>query len=170
MTNGFKWMAAAALSVALSVALGAPAQAQVLMQRNVSLEMAKTIAEAALAMCAAQGYNTSVAVVDRAGQTVLLMRSDSATPQTPEMARRKAYTARMFRRTSADWAARTLDDPGRLPQRDLADVLALGGGVPIMIGDETIGGAGSSGSNQQLDNDCAQAGVDAAVSQLESTN
>jgi uncharacterized protein GlcG (DUF336 family) len=88
MTNGFKWMAAAALSAAL----GAPAHAQVLMQRNVSLAMAKTIAEAALAMCAARGYSTSVAVVDRAGQTVLLMRSDNATPQTPEMARRKAYT------------------------------------------------------------------------------
>ena len=163
MTNGFKWMAA----TALSVALGAPAHAQVLMQRNVSLEMAKTIAEAALAMCAAQGYSTSVAVVDRAGQTVLLMRSDDATPQTPEMARRKAFTARMFRRASADWAARTFEDPARLPQRDLADVLALGGGVPIMIGDETIGGAGSAGSTQQLDNDCSQAGVDAAVGQLE---
>ena len=162
MTDGFRWMAAAALSVAL----GAPAHAQVLMQRNVSLEMGKTIAEAALAMCAAQGYSTSVAVVDRAGQTVLLMRSDNATPQTPEMARRKAYTARMFRRTSADWAARTIDDAVRRPQRDLADDLALGGGVPIMIGDETIGGAGSAGSTQQLDNDCAQAGVDAAVREL----
>ena len=161
MTNGFKWMAAAALGVVL----GAPAHAQVLMQRNVSLAMAKTIAEAALAMCAARGYSTSVAVVDRAGQTVLLMRSDNATPQTPEMARRKAYTARMFRRTTADWAARTLEDSGR-PQRDLDDVLALGGGVPIMIGDETIGGAGSAGSTQQLDNDCAQAGIDAAVSDL----
>ncbi len=163
MTNGCKWMTA----VALSVALGAPVGAQVLMQRNVSLDMAKTIADAALAMCAARGYSTSVAVVDRAGQTVLLMRSNDATPQTPEMARRKAYTARMFRRTSADWAARTLEDPVRLPQRDLADVLALGGGVPIMIGDETIGGAGSAGSTQQLDNDCAQAGVDAAVSRLQ---
>jgi uncharacterized protein GlcG (DUF336 family) len=71
----------------------------------------------------------------------------------------------MFRRTTADWAARTLEDPGR-PQRDLDDVLALGGGVPIMIGDETIGGAGSAGSTQQLDNDCAQAGIDAAVSDL----
>ena len=160
MTNGCKWMTA----VALSVALGAPVSAQVLMQRNVSLDMAKTIADAALAMCAARGYSTSVAVVDRAGQTVLLMRSNDATPQ---MARRKAYTARMFRRTSADWAARTLEDAVRLPQRALADVLALGGGVPIMIGDETIGGAGSAGSTQQLDNDCAQAGVDAAVSQLE---
>ena len=163
MTNGFKWVAA----ITLGVALGAPAHAQVLMQRNVSLEMATTIADAALAMCAARGYRTSVAVVDRAGQTVLLMRSNDATPQTPEMARRKAYTARMFRRTSADWAARTLDDPLRLPQRDLADVLALGGGVPIMIGDETIGGAGSAGSTLELDNDCAQAGVNAAISQLE---
>ena len=37
----------------------------VVMQRNLSLPMAKTIAEGALAACKEKGYNTAVAVVDQ---------------------------------------------------------------------------------------------------------
>jgi uncharacterized protein GlcG (DUF336 family) len=41
---------------------------QVLMQRDVSLKMALTIAEAAVAECEKTGNSVSVAVVDRAGR------------------------------------------------------------------------------------------------------
>ena len=131
----------------------------VVMQRNLSLEMAKTIAEAALAECQSRGFNTSVAVVDRAGQPMVMLRPEAATAQTLEMARRKAYTARMFRRTTLEFQART-EDPARAPQRQILDILALGGGVPIQVGDDTIGAVGSAGSNQETDDACAKAGVD----------
>jgi uncharacterized protein GlcG (DUF336 family) len=131
----------------------------VVMQRNLSLAMAKTIAEATLAACKAKGFNTSAAVVDRAGQVLVLMRDEQATAQTAEMARRKAYTARMFRTTTIEFQKRTTADPTLAPQREVADILALGGGVPIQIGNETIGGVGSSGSNQDNDDACAKAGI-----------
>jgi len=159
-----KIMLAAAIASAASLA--APAYAQVVMQPNVSLGLAREIADAALKACNDLGFDTSVAVVDRAGQTVVLYRATTGSPQTAEMARRKAYTARMWRRSSAQWAEETLNDPARFPQRDLADVLALSGGIPIMVGDDTIGGVGSAGSSLQQDNDCAQAGVDAVADQL----
>jgi len=146
--------------------VAAPATAQVIMQRNVSLELARAIADAAMESCRAAGYNTSVAVVDRAGDTVLLMRGTNATPQTAEMARRKAYTARMWRRSSQQWAEETAGDPARLPQRDLADVIALSGGIPISVGDDTFGGIGSAGSTLEQDHLCAQAGIDAVADQL----
>jgi uncharacterized protein GlcG (DUF336 family) len=156
-----------ALALAAVIGLSVQAHAQVLTQKNVSLAMAKVIAEASLRECASKGFpGTSVAVVDRAGQVVLIMRSDASTAQQPEMARRKAYTARMFRRTTMDWAKRTLDDPVTEPQRDLEDVIALGGGVPIMVGEEAIGGVGSAGSTQDQDDACAKAGVAAVANQL----
>src|SRR5579863_1903860 len=71
-------------------------------QHNLSLGMAKTIAEAALAECKAKGFNTSVAVVDRAGQVMVILRDEQASAMTADMARRKAYTARMFRSTTLD--------------------------------------------------------------------
>ena len=94
------------LGVMLAAVLVAPSNArpQVLMQRDVSLRMALTIAETALAAC---GINTSVAVVDRAGRLRVFLQGDGAAPHNLELAQRKAYTARTFRRTSAEWAART---------------------------------------------------------------
>ena len=131
----------------------------VVMQRNLSLGMAKTIAEAAQAECKSKGYNTSVAVVDRAGQVLVIMRDEQATAQTAEMARRKAYTARMFRISTMEFQKRTLEDPGREAQRDLVDILALSGGVPIQIGNDTIGAVGSAGSTLEQDDACAKAGI-----------
>jgi uncharacterized protein GlcG (DUF336 family) len=148
------------VACAVFVIAGRSAVAQgVVMQRNVSLSMAKAIAEATVAECKSKGFNTSAVVVDRAGQVLVILRDESASPQTAEMARRKAYTARMFRTTTLEFQKRTANDPALAPQRDVADILALGGGVPIQIGNETIGGVGSSGSSQEMDDACAKAGV-----------
>ena len=158
-----------ALTLALFTAVciqsrGEASMQSVVMQRNLSLGMAKTIAEATLAECKSKGYNTAAAVVDRAGQLLVLLRDEQATSQMAEMARRKAYTARMFRTTTLEFQKRT-SEPGYAAQRDIADILALGGGVPIQIGTETIGGVGSSGSTQENDDACAKAGV-AKVAEL----
>jgi len=127
-------------------------------QKTLSLGLAKTMAEAALAECKAKGFSTSVVVVDRAGQTLVMLRDESATAQTAEMARRKAYTARMFRLSTLEFQKRT-DDPKYRAQRDIAEILALGGGMPINVGNDTIGGIASSGSSQEQDDACAKAGI-----------
>ena len=143
----------------LSVGCCSPALAQGLVtQKNLSLAIARTIADGALEECKKQGFNTAVAVLDRAGQLLVLMRDEAASPVTLEMARRKAYTAKMFRSSTLDWAKRTAD-PALAPQRNLADVLALGGGVPIMVGSDAIGAVASSGSSQEKDDACARAGI-----------
>jgi uncharacterized protein GlcG (DUF336 family) len=154
------------LTIGITAVLAERALTQgVVMQRNVSLGMAKTIADATLAACKAKGYNTSVAVVDRAGQVLVIMRSEQATAQTAEMARRKAYTARMFRIPTSEFQKRTEEDPARVGQRDLEDILALSGGVPIQVANDTIGAVGSAGSTLETDDACAKAGI-AAVADL----
>jgi uncharacterized protein GlcG (DUF336 family) len=144
------------------VAIGASAQgAEDAIKRwnDVSMDMAKRIAEATLAECRSKGFNTAAVVVDRAGDVLVMLRDEDATPQTAELARRKAYTARVFRSSTLDWAKRTENDKMLTPQRELHDVIALGGGIPIMLGNETIGGVGSAGSSQPQDDACARAGV-----------
>jgi uncharacterized protein GlcG (DUF336 family) len=145
--------------IAAVVMLPTPITAQgVVMQKNLSLGMAKAIAEGTIAACKAKGFNTSAAVVDRAGQVMVILRDEQATAQTVDMARRKAYTARMFRTPTLEFQKRTTD-PAFAAQRDVADILALGGGVPIAVGTEIIGGVGSSGSSQEMDDACARAGL-----------
>src|SRR5499427_8265177 len=91
----------AAAGVATVLVVPGFVNAQVLMQRDVSVKMAMTIAETAWAEC---GARVSVAVVDRAGHMKVFIQGDGAAPHNLELAERKAYTARTFGRTSIDWA------------------------------------------------------------------
>jgi uncharacterized protein GlcG (DUF336 family) len=157
-----KFLACAGMAVATASAAAAQS---IVMQKTLSLGLAKTIAEATLAECKSKGFTTSAVVVDRAGQVLVMLRDEAATAQTAEMARRKAFTARMFRTSTLEFQKRT-QDPTYAAQRDVTDILALGGGVPIQIGDEIIGGVGSSGSSQPQDDACAKAGVAKAAALL----
>lgn len=154
-------LCAASILSALALSLASPAAAASgpITVHDLSLDMARAAAETTLAECRARGFHTAATVVDRAGQVIVSMRDELATPQMAEMSRRKAYTARMFRTSTADWAKRTREGPSIAPQRDLPDVLALAGGVPIKMGEETIGAVASSGSNLAQDDACAHAGA-----------
>ncbi len=153
----------AGVTAAALLILPTLANSQVLMQRDVSLRMALTIAETASAQC---GAIASVAVVDRAGRLKVFLQGDGAAPHNLELARRKAYTARTFRRTSADWATRT--ETTNQGQRMLNDVIPLMGGVPINVGEETIGGVGLSGAPDggAQEEACAKAGIAKVADQL----
>jgi len=131
----------------------------VVTQKILSLNLAKTIAEAALAECKGRGFHTSVAVVDRAGTLLVVLRDELASPATIDMARGKAYTAMVFRSSTRDFQKATADDPTRAPQRNVPGILALGGGVPITVNGEILGGVASSGSSQKDDDECARAGL-----------
>jgi uncharacterized protein GlcG (DUF336 family) len=148
------------------IALASPAQAQgVISERNVSTQLARAIADAAME-CPNNGAGLSVAVVDRSGQLKVLMRGDGSPPHGMELARRKAYTARTFRRSSLEWAKRSETD--LIGQRSLAEVIPLGGGVPIQVGNDTIGAVGVSGTSggQPGDDNCAKAAIAKVADQL----
>ena len=153
-------------ALAISAALSTAALAQGLVtQKNISLAMAQTIAQAALAQCESMGFKVSVAVVDRGGQTIVMLRGDGAGLHTPEGAERKAYTARTFSQPSADFVKRLSDRPDTAGSRQYTRVLALGGGLPIKAGNEVVGAVGVSGSPGK-DDVCSQAGIDKVADQL----
>jgi uncharacterized protein GlcG (DUF336 family) len=142
------------------------AGAQVQTQRDITWKLGLAIAEGAIEECAKTNIGISVAVVDRAGRVRIFIASDDPSPHNFELARRKAYTARTFRRPTLEWAQRTKDGTELAPQRQLADVIALGGGVPINVGNDTIGAVGVSGSSQTGDDACARAGIAKVADQL----
>jgi uncharacterized protein GlcG (DUF336 family) len=152
--------------IALVAGWTTAATGQVVTHRDVGVRMGLAIAVAALDQCEADGNSVSVAVVDYAGRLRVFLQSDRANPHNIELARRKAYTARTFGRTSAEWAKRTTEMPQIAAQRELADVIALRGGVPIKVGNETIGAVGVSGSSSEGDEKCALAGIAKVADQL----
>ena len=154
---------------ALACALAAPlsAKAALIMHKDLSLDIAKTIAEGTIAACAAKGYPESAVVVDRDGETVVAMRGDDASPHTVENARRKAYTAMTFKQPTAEYVKK-LQDPKSVAHQQvtLPNVIAIPGGVPIKAGNQVIGGIGASGS-PGFDDDCVNAGLDKVKDQLQ---
>jgi len=152
---------------AAALAFSPCAGAQVLMQKDVSARLAWAVVEAATAHCEQQGYSITVAVVDRVGRLRAYLQGDKASLANIELARRKAYTAVTFRRSSMEWAKRTAPGSDLFGQRSLTDVIPLGGGIPIKVGEDTIGAIGVSGApGQEKDEACAQAGLDKVADQL----
>ena len=153
-------------SLAVAGVLASPAGAQgVVSEKNITLALAQTIANAALEQCQSMGYKVAVTVVDRAGQALVILRGDGAGLHTPEGSDRKAYTARTFRAPSANFVKRMLDDPAAAGSKEYTRVLALGGGLPIKVGDDVVGAVGVSGSPGK-DDVCSQAGIDKVAGQL----
>jgi uncharacterized protein GlcG (DUF336 family) len=162
MPGKLAWVVGAALLAAVPSATGA----QVISHRDTGSHMALKMIAAAVAKCEQSGGGLTVAVVDRQGQLRALLVADNASPHHVELAERKAYTALTSRRTSADWAKSTEPGSRTAGQRTMAKVVPLAGGIPIKVGDETIGAIGVSGSMSEPDETCAMAGLASVTDQL----
>lgn len=161
---------AAGLGMAATLAL--PANAQLLVHKDLSLAAALAIATAAVDTCKARGDRVSVSVVGRNGEVIVQLRGDDASPHTVENSQRKAYTARTFRSPSGEFAQRIKDNPTS-GQLRLSGIVATPGGLPIKAGGDVIGAVGVSGSPTQQgvqggdrDAACAQAGLDKVADRL----
>lgn len=126
------------------------------------LSMATKAVQAAIEACKKDGYRVSASIVDRAGVLRVMGRADGAGPHTVESSRRKAYTAASLRRPTTELAEMVAKAATLQALRDMnPEILILGGGLPIEISGEVVGGIGVGGApGAHLDDACAQAGLD----------
>jgi uncharacterized protein GlcG (DUF336 family) len=156
------WVAAA---VALCGA-AAPAVAQKLLASYPTLTTAAALqaAQAALARCQKDGYTVGVAVVDRGGQPLAVLRDNLAGTHTTQTAVNKAATAVSFRTDTTEIAAASLPGKPQSGVRQLPNVVAIAGGLVIRAKGSLVGGIGVSGAPLgDVDDVCAKAGI-AAIS------
>jgi len=156
------WLMIAAAFVML-MPCTVPASDELPKEAVLPMGMAGKAIQASLDACKKDGYRVSVSVVDRAGVLRGMTRADGAGPHTVESSRKKAYTAASLRRPTTELAELINKVPTLQALRDMNDqVLILGGGLPIEIGGEVVGGIGVGGApGAHLDDACAQAGLDA---------
>jgi uncharacterized protein GlcG (DUF336 family) len=153
-------------SVIAMGALTAPANAQLIEHRDLSLATALIIATAAADRCKARGYTVSVAVVGREAQIIVQLRGDRSPPHSIENSYRRAYTALTYRQPSANVEKRVRADPGDQLVR-LDHIMPAQGGLPIIVDGDTIGAVAVSGSpGGEKDEACAKAGLDKAADSL----
>jgi uncharacterized protein GlcG (DUF336 family) len=131
-------------------------------EATLPVSLALKAASVALEKCKQDGYRVSVAVVDRAGVLKVLLRGDGAGPHTTDSSSKKAYTAASLRRPTSELAELITKVPTLQALRDMNErIIILGGGLPIEIAGDVVGGIGVGGApGAQLDDACAQAGLD----------
>lgn len=162
--------AALVLALAPVAALPAHAQAPKLTLPLTTLQTgaALTAAQAALARCQKDGYTVTVAVVDRSGGALAVLRDPLAGPHTVQTAIGKAYTAVSFRTDTTELAALTQAGRPSSGVRALTGVIAVGGGMMIRAKGSLVGGIGVSGApGGDQDDACAKAGIAAISDSLE---
>jgi uncharacterized protein GlcG (DUF336 family) len=158
----------AAAAFACGVAANAAAAEATFTVKTLTPEAALKAAQAALAKCRAEGFQVSVAVVDRSAVTQVLLRDRFASPNSVDLAQRKAQTAINFRMDTS-----ALDrelQPGRpaAALRGQPNVAAIAGGIVFESSGSFVGAIGVSGApggaNDEL---CARAGLKAIAEDLE---
>jgi uncharacterized protein GlcG (DUF336 family) len=153
-------------TVALATALLAPVAAiaqELPTAPYLPLDMATQAAQTAVEACSAEGYNVSVAIVARSGNTKVLLRADNAGPHTVGSSTGKAFTSASLGRDTAGLAGFIGGNPQNDGLRDMDSRLVIqAGGLPIKIGGALVGGIGVGGApSGDIDANCARAGLDA---------
>jgi len=159
--------ALALLPVALS---SAPLRAEenLVTFKSMSVDLALSLARAALADCRKRGYQVTVAVVDRFGVTQVLLRDRFAGAHTVPTATSKASTAVSFRSDTGELVKATGAGSPQAGVRALPGVTVIAGGVMVEAAGSLVGAVGVSGApGGDNDEACAKAGIAAVRDKLD---
>ena len=147
-----------AILTAAVAALSPSASAQLPSSKVLTLDAAEAIAQEALAKCRADGYKVTVLVVDALNAPKAMVRDDGATASTTEVAKMKATATMLYNRPSGPAqppAPGTAAPPATIP-----GTINAQGGVPIKVGNATIGAVAVSGApGGDKDAACANAAL-----------
>ena len=136
--------------------------------KSLTPETALKAAQAALARCRADGYQVTVAIVDRAGLTQVVLRDRFAGAHTTDFAVNKAWTAVSFRTNTAELEKTTRAGSPMSGIRSIPRFASVGGGMMIEGAGSLLGGIGVSGApGGEADDACAKAGIRAIADELE---
>ena len=133
-----------AFFTAATAALSMTAFAQLPSSKILTMDVAQTIAQEAMAKCRADGYKVTVLVVDGLNAPKAMLRDDGATASTTEVAKMKATAAMLYNRPSGPAQpppAGTTAPPATIP-----GTINAQGAVPIKVGEATIGAVAVSGA------------------------
>lgn len=134
--------------------------------KNIGMELARDIANAAVMACRKSGYNVSAVVVDRHGLLRAVLRDDTAARFTVEIAQRKANMTVMAWTDSGVFRDARRDIQQELNHID--GLIVMDGGVKITAGGYNIGAIGVSGApGGEKDSACAKKALEKLNERIE---
>jgi glc operon protein GlcG len=127
----------------------------------ITLSMAKKVMQAAEAEATRNTWPMVIAIVDSTGHLVILQRMEQAHYGSIAIAQLKAETALDFRRPTKTFEDAIAAGGQGVRIVSMPNVLALEGGLPIMVDGTVVGAIGVSGMQSGQDAQVARAGLDA---------
>jgi uncharacterized protein GlcG (DUF336 family) len=129
--------------------------------KRLSLEDARVLIAGARTKAEEIGVPMCIAVCDESGQLIAFERMDGGKITSTIIAQDKAYTAAGAKRTTESYGAAS--QPGS-PAYGINSaiggrLLVVGGGLPVVVDGEVVGGIGLSSGTPAQDIECAEAGI-----------
>jgi len=138
--------------------VGAPAAEEpaIFELRVRSPRIAHAIVLAAIEECGRKGCKVSASVVDRNGNLSAFLRDALSGPHTIKVSQQKAFTAATTQTSTAELTSKS----------DLnfaSGMLLIVGGVPFGFNGRFYGGVAVAGATPEIDEKCAEAGIEAVA-------
>jgi uncharacterized protein GlcG (DUF336 family) len=138
--------------------------------RGPGLVLALEAAETAAENCRAKGYRVTTLVVDSAGNVVVQLAGDGASPITGAIAATKTATVLKYKVASGVVMKRMDSDPALVAEIKADPKIGevRQGGLPLVADGVIVGAIAVSGDVGPVDKDeiCAQAGIDRIAARL----
>ncbi len=144
---------------------------KVITVRRLSIDDARVLIEGAEEKSREIGIPMCSAVTDEAGNLLAFTRMDGAKISSIDIAISKAFTGAAAKKGTHEY--NQLAVPGKptfgIHVTNRGRFSIIGGGLPIIINDEVVGGIGISGGTAEDDLIVAQGAVDYSLSKIEAT-
>lgn len=115
----------------------------------IALSEALSLIDQGMKLAAGKGFKMAFAIVEPSGEVVAFAKMDDAPYAATRIAQQKARASARFRLPTAQFEERVLS--GRTVLLSSDEVIAVGGGVPIVRDGRVIGALGVSGGSSLED-------------------
>jgi glc operon protein GlcG len=130
-------------------------------RKYLNLAAIKTMVAASEAKAKEFNVEVTICIVDESGNLLFLEKEDGASLNTLEFAQKKARHAAAYGSPSKD-AADTIKK-GNVEALAFPNYFPNQGGLPVKVDGQLLGGIAASGAKSEIDEQIAQAGIDALL-------
>src|SRR6202000_259585 len=130
-------------------------------KKYLDLPAIKTMVAAAEAKAKELNVDVTICVVDESGNLLFLEKGETASLNTIQFVQKKARHAAFYGSPSKDGADAV--KKGNVDVLAFPDFFPNQGGLPIRVDGQILGGISASGAKSEIDEQVAQAGLDALL-------
>jgi len=130
-------------------------------KKYLNLAAIKTMVAASEAKAKELNVEVTICIVDESGNLLFLEKADGASLNTLQFAQKKARHAAFYGSPSKDGADTV--KKGNVEALAFPEFFPNQGGLPIKVDGQILGGIAASGAKSEIDEQIAQAGLDALL-------